>query len=1203
MLLAVPGAAGNGRRRRTEAIMRPFISSTSIDLKDYRQAVIYACQKLGVVPVNMEEFQPDSDPGPAVSLEKVRESNLYIGLFAYRYGFVPAGSVKSVTEQEYDEATRLGLERLIWIVDPDLLWPPKFVETGAGAAKLADFLVRLKAEHTVRFFTEPHKLTEDILLCLPQYLAPEEARSQLGTDRAFPMPVPPKPFVPFGYSLLQVSQVVGRLNELDQLTDWFLNRPEKSVMCVVAVGGQGKSALTWQWFGAIAPAPPAAIEGRIWWSFYESDCSFQRFVVRSLVYLTSQREEEVRDRPLEDQCQALLAVLNERRILVVLDGLERVLTAYMKLDAARIPDQNVATENVVSQAASKQYRRAADPQVDRFLRQLLAVSPSRILVSTRLFPSEFENSVDGAPLAACQRLDLKGLEDADALSLWHSFVKEAADEQELLRLFATFEKHPLLIQTLAGEVANFREAPGNFAAWRRWNPQFDPFRLPIAQRTSHILEHSLKGLGAHALRVLNTLSAFRMSVPYSALRALLAGGNENLQDLLMALIELEERNLVGWDRAANRYDLHPIVRGVVWTRMAGAERQDILRGLERYFSSARAVDPATVASIEDLIPLIEHFNASVGLERWNEAAEDFSILRETLGEKFGGGAQIAELGRCFFPKGPAAEEQNTAGFSREARSQVLLLLGRALQDLGDLQTALAYLIAHQKLCDSAVCYAHQASVHFQLGSLREGIRLYGLALEKVRQTPLYAADFEARLQTNLKWEFRHLGWSDCEAAARRRIGKLLRTGELEDDTKQRIRRLQLLDALAAKNWAACKRLIAWLEKKAVNELELQWVLNRARARMAEAQGALDEAKDFHSKALQIALAMANPFLASDSLRSLANIAVERGDLQHARDCLDRHSEILERTPIREEQAQGQLLLAKLEELEGRLPEAATAAKAASRFAWCDGPPFCLESVRQESEEFLRRLGAVPALPELPASADARWTANDVDPPAALHRSRRRSYRDLTDAGWRSPLELPDESLWSRLNKSRFIEDHMATIEQADRLLAAGSNDEHLEAIRATALWYTGQYELAQEAFTRLLERDPTNGSYRNSRGQIRAEMGLAVSALEDLADAGDAYGLSGMGLALGRLGRFREAFLAFDQSIELAPGNAWAYFNRAIVQELAGHPAEADADYRQALIVDEPSLPHFKAEIARTKLIDLRRPSIETLSERGPWSL
>ena len=62
------------------------------------------------------------------------------------------------------------------------------------------------------------------------------------------------------------------------------------------------------------------------------------------------------------------------------------------------------------------------------------------------------------------------------------------------------------------------------------------------------------------------------------------------------LTELEDRGLVGWDKAANRYDLHPIVRGVVWQGLDTRTRQDIYGILHSYRSSENELE------IQDWLP-------------------------------------------------------------------------------------------------------------------------------------------------------------------------------------------------------------------------------------------------------------------------------------------------------------------------------------------------------------------------------------------------------------------------------------------------------------------------------------------------------------------------------------------------------------------------------------------------------------------------
>jgi len=103
----------------------------------------------------------------------------------------------------------------------------------------------------------------------------------------------------------------------------------------------GKSALTWKWFNEIAPEVMKPLAGRIWWSFYESDARFENFVIRALAYVTRRRKEEIEDILPSERESQLLAALNKEPFLLVFDGLERVMTAYARMDAARMPDDDL----------------------------------------------------------------------------------------------------------------------------------------------------------------------------------------------------------------------------------------------------------------------------------------------------------------------------------------------------------------------------------------------------------------------------------------------------------------------------------------------------------------------------------------------------------------------------------------------------------------------------------------------------------------------------------------------------------------------------------------------------------------------------------------------------------------------------------------------------------------------------------------------
>jgi hypothetical protein len=86
-----------------------------------------------------------------------------------------------------------------------------------------------------------------------------------------------------------------------------------------------------------------------------------------------------------------------------------------------------------------------------------------------------------------------------------------------------------------------------------------------------------------------------------------------------ALTELEDRGLIGWDREANRYDSHPIVRGVVWQIINVDDKRSINAALEAHFKPMAKTDDSRIKSIGDLAPAIEHFHTLVGLGRYGDA--------------------------------------------------------------------------------------------------------------------------------------------------------------------------------------------------------------------------------------------------------------------------------------------------------------------------------------------------------------------------------------------------------------------------------------------------------------------------------------------------------------------------------------------------------------------------------------------------------
>ena len=358
----------------------------------------------------------------------------------------------------------------------------------------------------------------------------------------------------------------------------------------------------------------------------------------------------------------------------MLDGLERVLIAYASMDAAFLQDDDLddETANYVAgahglpESAGQSFvgrhrlRKTADPHVGQFLRRLAGLRVSRLLISSRLYPAELQAPL-GGPLRGCSTLFLSGLNDRDALDLWRAYGAKASREV-MLPVFTSFGSHPLLIQLLAYEVAHFHEAPGDFDAWRGAHPDFDPFNLPLVQVQTQVLEVALRGLSAAEARTLHVISGFLTPASMETLKALLirrAADDDpekvpyaNLSELDSGLTELEDRGLLGWDRRSNRYDLHPIVRGVTWHGLDEAARNDVYSTLEAHFKAMPTIDDwKTVESLEDLRPAIELYYTLIGRERYEEAFELFRArLEKATLWRLSASRQRVEIGRTSVPR-------------------------------------------------------------------------------------------------------------------------------------------------------------------------------------------------------------------------------------------------------------------------------------------------------------------------------------------------------------------------------------------------------------------------------------------------------------------------------------------------------------------------------------------------------------------------
>jgi hypothetical protein len=144
----------------------------------------------------MEYFGSRGDEAVPACKTEISNSDVLIGVYAWRYGWQKTKSHPSITEEEFDYARLLGKRCLCYVIDPEHPWPPKHVDRGEAA----DLLERFKG-----------KVDE---LVRSKFTTPENLAAQVAADLAREMTTRTSVSNPGGLLMVELQTLTATINDL-----------------------------------------------------------------------------------------------------------------------------------------------------------------------------------------------------------------------------------------------------------------------------------------------------------------------------------------------------------------------------------------------------------------------------------------------------------------------------------------------------------------------------------------------------------------------------------------------------------------------------------------------------------------------------------------------------------------------------------------------------------------------------------------------------------------------------------------------------------------------------------------------------------------------------------------------------------------------------------------------------------------------------
>jgi hypothetical protein len=172
-------------RMDAEKRFQVFVSSTYLDLKESRAAVVAALLNLDAIPAGMELFPAADDDAWTLIEDVIADSDYYLLVIGGKYGSFDPELDISYTEREFDTAVRLKKPVMAFLHgEPRKLLDEQTEDSEAARAKLEAFRKKVEATKHVKYWTSPEDLAGKVALTWNTFRRRYPATGWIKADQA-----------------------------------------------------------------------------------------------------------------------------------------------------------------------------------------------------------------------------------------------------------------------------------------------------------------------------------------------------------------------------------------------------------------------------------------------------------------------------------------------------------------------------------------------------------------------------------------------------------------------------------------------------------------------------------------------------------------------------------------------------------------------------------------------------------------------------------------------------------------------------------------------------------------------------------------------------------------------------------------------------------------------------------------------------------